>query len=71
MIEATIRQKDSNTHTKFLILPGGGAFPEYNFQIAKEWYDQGLLDESSSVLIKVIIDRREDTPLLAKGFDSK
>ena len=59
MIEATIRQKDSGTHTKFLVLPDGGAFSEYNFEIAKKWYDQGLLDESSATLIEAMLERRK------------
>jgi len=54
--EIMVRQKDSLTHTKFMLLPGGKTFPEDNFNLAKEWMEQGLLSDRAAYRIKRIIE---------------
>lgn len=56
LISVTIRQKESNTHTKFIFTSNGKPFPTENFDLAREWMEQGLLDDESTAFIKKIID---------------
>jgi len=53
--EITVYQKDSCTHTKFLLLQNGKVFGEENFALAKEWRDQGLLGKRAAALIDKIV----------------
>jgi len=57
-MEITIYQSNSCTHTKFMLLPGGRVFGEENFQLAAEWYQQGLLSGTAKKLIEVILEVR-------------
>jgi hypothetical protein len=56
MIAITVRQKDSITHTKFILTKKGNPFPIENFNLTKEWMEQGLLGDEAAALIKKIID---------------
>jgi len=56
MTEITVRQKNSITHTKFILTPKGNPFPIENFNLAKEWMGQGLLGAEAAAFIKRLID---------------
>ena len=56
LISVTIRQKESNTHTKFILTAIGKPFPKDNFNLAKRWMEQGLLDDESSAFVRKIMD---------------
>jgi len=58
MTEIRIQQKESYSHTIFMVGIDGTAFPEDNYQIAKEWLEAGLLREDSSKLMKEIAKLR-------------
>ena len=52
-VEITIKQKGSNTHTKFTIVKGcENPFPEENFLLAKAWMEQGLLEDGAFGVMK-------------------
>jgi hypothetical protein len=53
-LAVTIRQKESNTHTNFLLTSSGAPFPEENYNLAREWMEQGLLDDECTAFIKTI-----------------
>ena len=54
MSQLKIVQKDGITHTIFMVLDEGRAFPESNYEIAKGWQEAGLLDEHSEMLMRLI-----------------
>jgi len=56
MTEITIRQKNSITHTKFILTPNGNTFPIENFNLAKDWMENGLLSDKAAGFIKQILD---------------
>jgi len=58
MIEVTIYQKDTHTHTKFILHKNGSVFGKENFALAKGWRDQGLLGEKAAGLIDAIINKQ-------------
>ncbi len=60
MLEVKIYQKDGGAHTKFLLLPNGVTFPVENFEIAKEWHEQGLLSDRTSRVMQQIIDNQKN-----------
>lgn len=54
LTELTVRQKNSNTHTKFMLTPSGTPFPQDNFSMALEWGKQGLLDDKVYEILQII-----------------
>jgi hypothetical protein len=52
MTSVVIRQADSVNHTIFIVLPSCGPFPPENYEIAKRWMDQGLLDKESREIME-------------------
>ena len=67
MIEITIRQKDSKTHTRFIIMRKGEVFGEEKFRLAKKWREQGLLGEKAASLIDRISAGHTVAQLKAEG----
>jgi len=67
MIEITIRQKDSNVHTQFIIMRNGEVFGAENFRLAKKWRDQGLLGERAASFIDKITGAQTSSQLEAGG----
>lgn len=61
MQEVRICQKDSLTHTAFMVLPGGECFPDSNFEIARGWMDDGLLSEPSLLMMEKILHERQQS----------
>ncbi len=54
MTSVVIRQADSINHTIFIILPSCKPFPIENYEIAKKWMAQGLLDKESREVMERI-----------------
>ncbi|MBA7576839.1 hypothetical protein ES708_18681 [subsurface metagenome] len=59
MREVIIKQKDFVTHTIFMYGGRGKVFPGDNYQIAKEWLEEGKLCESSKMEMEAIEKARE------------
>lgn len=53
-----ITQEHSNTHTEFELLPDCKPMPAENFELARQWGGQGLLDNFTASFIVLIENQR-------------
>lgn len=53
-----ITQEKSNTHTEFELLSGFRFMPAENFELARQWGGQGLLDRNTANFIVHLENRR-------------
>jgi hypothetical protein len=60
-MQCRITQEGSLTHTIFMVLPGGVTFPGENFQMARGWLEDGLLNTESKKIMEDIIELQERT----------
>ncbi len=59
MTTTRIQQRDSVNHTIFNVLQGGTCVPEENYELAKGWLDEGLLDLCSERMMGLIEVEKE------------
>lgn len=63
----TIRQKDSLTHTKFIILGEESPFPRDNFDLALSWTRAGLLAPYTTALLEHLATAFPSDPETTEG----
>lgn len=53
-----ITQKNSISHTEFTLLPDYKVMPAENFELARQWAAQGLLDDFTASFLMLLENQR-------------